>query len=305
MLSFWQNLKSDVIKTLKRSGSKTHKDPEELEKIKNTRKVAKPPIKQWTNTLGLCGNMLYRNFGDKVEDMISPAEWVDNDTARNTYRGTMVLASGRNSKKHGRKIVLVTTKKPYTVRHLPDMPRAVDRPGIMRTENHVYIIEGYSIDKDTTKISSNVNRLCLQSNEWEACPEMRSLVVDPITFIHKGYIYVIGSTYPGRYPKKGQRFNLETSEWSNIKDLPHGVYHCSASANVFKGRITIATRKRLMQYDEDADEWTVKTFKDLKRRPLLLILEGKLCACVRIAWWSRMFAKKVYDEEENVWLDNE
>ena len=302
---FWQNLKSDVIKTVKRHSNKKDKDPEETEKIKNTRKITKTPIKIWSTTVYISGNMIKLRFADRVEDMISPAEWVDRYTSYCSYKGTMVLMSGRSSKEHGRKMVMVKAPKPYSVQSLPDMPTAVELAGIVKTENHIYVIGGYSIDKDTTQKFSNVNRLCLQSNQWEECPEIQPNVVDPMTVVGHGYIYVIGSTWFGMYSRKVQRFNIETSEWSTIKKLPHVARQCNASAKFFKGRLTIATTKKLMQYDQDTDEWIVKTFKDLKRRPLLSVREGQLCASVPLPLWSKKFTKKVYDEEENIWLDNE
>ena len=43
-------------------------------------------------------------------------------------------------------------------------------------------------------------------------------------------------------------------------------------------------------------------FKDLQSRPLLTVLEGQLCASVGR---GGMFEKKVYDEQENEWVDND
>ena len=179
VLLFWQNLKSDVIKTLNRRSNKEDKDLEEQEKIENTRKIAKTPVKNWNTTLTMNVNMIKIGFGDMVEDMITPW-WVDRLTSFHTYENTMVLTSGHLTIKHERKIDMVTTSKQDAVQSLPDMPEAVSCPGIIRNENHIYINGGNLLD---TRKFSNVNRLCLQSNQWEECPEIRSNVVDSITCI--------------------------------------------------------------------------------------------------------------------------
>ena len=184
VLLFWQNLKTDVIKTLKRRSNNEDKDPEEQEKIENTRKITKTPAKYWNTTLTMNGNMIKIGFGDMVEDMITPG-WVERLTSFRTYKNTLVLTSGHLANKHERKIVMVTTSKQDAVQSLADMPEAVSCPGIIRNENHIDIIGGYLLD---TRKCSNVNRLCLQSNQWQECPAIRPNVVDPITCIGFGQI---------------------------------------------------------------------------------------------------------------------
>ena len=205
-------------------------------------------------------------------------------------------------KKWRKKIVLVKTTKPYSVQSLPDLPEIITIPGIFRTKTHLYIFGGWRFSKYIyiPYKSKVMIRLCLQSNQWETCPPMLYCAVTPATVMQEKYLYVFGSAVG--YSKKAQRYHLESEEWSCIKDLPHSMHRYTARAVVFEGRITIATRKHMMQYDQAKDEWIVNTFKDLQSRPLLTVLEGQLCASVGR---GGIFEKKVYDEQENEWVDND
>ena len=304
VLLFWHNLKSKVIKTFKRLGGKKDKKNKKAEKIKNTRKTVKAPIKPWSTTLYISGNKIKRCFGDRVENVISPGDWVNYLATAGASGGKMVVMSGHVvTKKYKNKTVMVKTTKPYSVQSLPDMPAAIRCPGVIMTETHFYVMGGWQYSKYIYFPYKSVvmSRFCLKSNQWESCPPMLKSAIAPIAFLHDTYLYVIG----GNSFSRAQRYHLKSEEWSLMKDLPHYVDHFNATPEVFKGRITIATREHMMQYDQDTDEWTVKTFKDLKKTPVLTVLDGQLCASVPISGGRGKFAQKVYDQEENAWLDNE
>ena len=305
-LSLWQNLRSEVTGFLKDRGGKDDKKVEATEKInyKGTTNVAKILIKRKRNKIVyISSKMITIRSSDGGADVRGRVEWVNKCTSFHNKGESLVLVSGHITKTRRRKIALLETAKPYSIQYLPDVPETIVSPGVIRADTHIYLIGGYRYTKYTARQSSTVHRLCLETKQWETCPSVPSAVTKPISFQHQQYIYIFGSQFGSlmllNASKKSYRFCIETSKWSSLKDLPSGVNSDTGTAKFFKGRIIIATRKRIMQYDLATDEWTVEVIKDLKKRPLLVIIEGKLCAFVRN---DEVFARMVYDEQQNVWL---
>ena len=66
-----------------------------------------------------------------------------------------------------------------------------------------------------------------------------------------------------------QRYDMETAEWSMIRDLPHGVCCKTAKAIVCNERVTVVTRKRVIKYQPETDNWTMKTFNEVENVPVI------------------------------------
>ena len=143
---------------------------------------------------------------------------------------------------------------PYSLTAFPDLPERVHFPGIFRTGEHVYVVGGLRVDAHgVLGISTRVDRLRVQTNAWGSCPPLKKAVSDPVTVIHKQYLYVIGKRLEDWIYRCVQRYDMETAEWSMIRDLPHGVCCKTAKAIVCNERVTVVTRKRVMKYQPETD----------------------------------------------------
>ena len=110
----------------------------------------------------------------------------------------------------------------------------------------------------------------------------------------------MGSSLKQGNSTKVQRYNIETSEWTFIKDLPFGVHNLTAAAVVYKNRLTVVSSEHLMSYEQESDTWSVKEYEDMGWVSTALIVDGELCTCI---YRHGKFCLMSYDEEDNVWKD--
>ena len=200
-----------------------------------------------------------RHSNGQLEDMLEQPEWRDGYTSfgfSSDGEITAILVSCHSDKpEHGRKVALVTQKKPYSLTSLPDLPERVHFAVVFHTGKHVYVVGGLRYnDQGAQYISNKVDRLCLQTKEWDSCPSLLEKVLSTLKLVHQGKLYVLGS-------KKMQRYNIEKSEWCMLSDIPHSVNLGHCRPRVFQGKIIVVTKKHLMRYDLTSDKWQVDTFK--------------------------------------------
>ena len=242
----------------------------------------------------------------KCERMASLPEWTDTETVHGSHEAVgRVYASGSITKpKSGRKVALVTTHKPYTCTELPDLPECVHLAGIYCTESHVYVVGGGRKSKKKMCKLQSVYRLCLQTNTWDTCPPLLEAVVLPILLLHQGYLYSLGSDSRHGDMRKVQRYNIATSEWSYIKDLPF-VFYTDFSlrrAVVYQDKITVVASDRLTIYQPETNQWTEEKFKYQVSWISPLVIEDKLCATIGDPGNRQ---RVVYDSDERKWIDHE
>ena len=203
-------------------------------------------------------------------------------------------------------MALVSLSEPCYVKTLPDLPERIHCAGVVNTGTHIYVMGGWRYVDGTRHRSKKVDRLCLMSNEWETCPPLLEAVAQPVTLLHNQYLFVMGS-YMGEkesYSHKVQRYNIETSECTLIKDLPFGVTNVVASAVVYKNRLTVVSSEHLMSYEQESDTWSVKECEKLGDVLTALIVDRELCTCTNRNGKTCMMS---YDEKDNVWnvkIDN-
>ena len=239
--------------------------------------------------------------------LIAAPDWIDNGTSLYARGSTILFVSADTDKpEHGRNMMLVSLSEPCYSKTLPDLPERIHGAGVVNTGTHIYVLGGLRNTDGTRYRSKTVDRLCLMSNEWETCPPLLEDVIQPVTLLNNQYLFVMGS-YMGEkesYSKKVQRYNIETSEWTLIKDLPFSVFNLRAAAVVYKNRLTVVSSKHLMSYEQESDIWSVKEYKDLEWVPTALIVDEELCTCV---YKNKKYSLMSYDEEDNVWnvkIDN-
>ena len=241
----------------------------------------------------------------EIRPLIAAPDWIDEITSLYTRGSTILFVSAHPDKpEYTRNMKLVSLSEPCYVKTLPDLPERIHAAGVVNTGTHIYVMGGLRYVDGTRHRSKKVNRLCLMSNEWETCPRLLENVSFPVTFLHKQYLFVIGSYLKQENSTKVQRYNIETSKWTFIKDLPFGVHHICAAAVVYKNRLTVVSSERLMSYEQEFDTWSVKEYEQLGSILTALIVDEELCTCFI---QNDKYSLMSYDEENNVWnvkIDN-
>ena len=238
--------------------------------------------------------------------LIAAPDWVDEGTSLCTRGSTILLVSAHPHKsEYGRNMMLVSLSEPCYSKTLPDLPERIHAAGVVNTGTHIYVMGGLRYVDGREHSSKTVDRLCLMSNEWKTCPPLLGDVVQPVTLLNNQYLFVMGSYLnEENNSHKVQRYNIETSEWTFIKDLPFGVFNLRAAAVVYKNRLTVVSSEHLMSYEQESDTWSVKEYEDLGLLSTALIVDGELCTCI---YRNGRYSLMSYDEEDNVWnikIDN-
>ena len=243
----------------------------------------------------------------ETKQLIAAPDWVDNITSLYARGSTILFVSANVDKpEYGRNMMLVNLSESCYSKTLPDLPERIDAAGVVNTGTHIYVMGGLRYVDGTRHISKTVDRLCLMSNEWETCPPLLEAVIQPVTLLHNQYLFVMGSSLKQGNSTKAQRYNIETSEWTFIKDsIPFVVHNLYAAAVVYKNRLTVVSSEHLMSYEQESDTWSVKEYENLGRRvSTALIVSGALCTCI---YRNVKYSLMIYDEEDNVWnvkIDN-
>ena len=246
--------------------------------------------------------MICEISGGESRPLIAAPDRVDHVTSLYTRGSTILFVSAHESKAEcGINIMLVSLSESCYSKTLPDLPERIHGAGVVNTGTHIYVMGGVRYADGTEHMSKTVDRLCLMSNEWEACPPLLEDVVQPVTLLHNQYLFVMGSSLEEEnYSHKVQRYNIETSEWKFIKDLPFCVDNLSEAAVVYKNRLTVVSREHLMSYEQESDTWSVKQYEDLGEMATALIVDGEVCTCI---YRDGKYSLMSYDEEDNVWKD--
>ena len=238
------------------------------------------------------------------QPLIAAPAWIDEGTSLCAHGSTILFVSGHPDKPdYGRNMMLVSLSEPCCSKTLVDLPERIHNAGLVNTGSHVYVIGGARYLDGTVYRSNAVDRLCLMSNVWETCPPLLEAVVQPVTLLHNQHLFVMGINWAAGHTKV-QRYNIETSEWAFIKDLPFGVTNLTAAAVVYKNRLTVVSSERLMSYEQESDTWSVKIYEYLGLLSTALIVDGELCTCINR---NGKYCLMSYDEEDNVWnvkIDN-
>ena len=242
----------------------------------------------------------------KRRPLVAAPDWIDHVTSLYTRGSYILFVSAKETKpENGRNIMLVSLSEPCYVKTLPDLPECIHGAGVVNTGTHIFIMGGLRYVDGREYRSKTVDRLCLMSNEWESCPPMLGDVVQPVTLLHNQYLFVMGSYLnEGNNSHKLQRYNIETSECTFIKDLPFGMFNLTAAAVVYKNRLTVVSRERLMSYEQESDTWSVKEYEDLGDVTTALKVDEELCTCI---YRNGRYSLMSYDDEDNVWnvkIDN-
>ena len=162
--------------------------------------------------------------------LLAAPDWMGHVTSLYARGPTILFVSAHESKpEYGRNMMLVSLSEPCYSKTLPDLPERTHGAGVVNTGTHIYVMGGLRYVDIT--YHRYVDRLCLMSNKWESCPPLLEDVVKPVTLLHNQYLFVMGSYLKQRCSTKVQRYNIETSECTFIKDLPFGVTNLRDSAD--------------------------------------------------------------------------
>ena len=244
-------------------------------------------------------NMICEIFDGESRPLIAAPDWMDHVTFLYARGSTILFVSAKQSKpEYGRNMMLASLFEPCYVKTLPDLPERIHAAGVVNTGTHIYVMGGLRFINCTRYRSNAVDRLCLMNNVWETCPPLLDAVKRPVTLLHNQYLFVMGSCLKQGDSTKVQKYNIETSEWTFIKDLPFDVHNFCAAAIVYKNRLIVVGRKHLMSYEQESDTWSVKEYEDLGWVPTALIVDGELCMCI---YKDGNCSLMSYDDKDNVW----
>ena len=315
LLAWCQNLKTNLMASGKKDEYISKDQVTVPEKNRKAKKAKKPVSNGLYMAISKGNKTTVVDSNGKDQGTLTLPEWVDLDTVRHCVplsgkpycRTRLYVSCSLGKAEYGRKMVLATFFEPCSLTDLPDLPERVHLPGIFWTEKHIYVVGGRRVDAHgDLGISIRMDRLCLQTNEWESCAPLKRGVSRPVTVTHQQFLYVIGSQSEDGTSKYVQRYDMETMEWSKIKKLPYGVSRKTAKAIVCNERITVVTRDRVMRYQPRTDKWTMKKFNKVEYVPVISEQEGQLCAAIqRPTSGKNIYDQMVYDEEENEWCANE
>ena len=260
----------------------------------------------WRRFVYLNKNKFIREICDGGRGpLIAAPGWIDHVTSLYARGSTILFVSSSfTNPQYGKNMVLVSLSEQCSVKTLPDLPELIHAAGVVNTGTHIYVMGGLRYEDGTRYRSKKVHRLCLISDEWETCPPLLEDVVQPVTLLHNESLFVMGSYLKQGGSVKVQRFNIESSAWTLIKDLPFGLYNLIAAAVVYKNRLTVVSSEHLMTYEQESDTWSVKTYQKLGWVKTALIMDGELCTCIKE---DEKYYLMSYDEEDNVWnvkIDN-
>ena len=249
--------------------------------------------------------MICEISNEKSRPRLAAADWVDGVTSLCTRGSTILFVSANTDKQeYGRNMMLVSLSEPCYVKTLPDLPERIHAASVVNTGTHIYVVGGLRYVDGKSCRSKTVDRLSMMINKWETCPPLLEAVIQPVTLLHNQHLFVMGSYLEQGNSTKVQKYNIETSECTFIKDLPFGVSNQRAAAVVYKNRLTVVNSEHLMSYEQESDTWSVKEYEDLGWVSTALIVDGELCTCIKRNMKNLLMN---YDEEDNVWkvkIDN-
>ena len=249
-------------------------------------------------------NMICEVSNKEPRPLIAAPDWIDDDGTSLYNRGSTILfvSAHRSDPANCRNMVLVSLSEPCYSKTLPDLPERSHAAGVVNTGTHIYIMGGLRYVDGTWLRSKKVDRLCLMNMKWEACPPLLEAVAQPVTLLRNHYLFVIGAYKEdiGSCSCKVQRYNIETSEWTCLEDLPFSVDNSCAAAVVHKNRLTVVSREHLMSYEQESDTWSVKEYEKQGWLSTALVVDGELCTCIHMCL-DRKYSLMRYDETDNKW----
>ena len=238
--------------------------------------------------------------------LIAAPDWVNYVTSLYTRGSTILFVSANmDEADYGSNMMLVNLSERCYSKTLPELPEPIHAAGVVNTGTHIYVMGGKRYVDGTQHSSKKVDRLCLMSNEWETCLPLLKAVCFPVTLLHNQYLFVMGSYLDGENNShKVQRYNIESSEWTFIKNFPFGVHNLCAAAVVYMNRLIVVSSEHLMSYEQESDTWSVKEYEDMGWVSTALIVDRELCTYI---YSNQKYSLMSYDEEDNVWnvkIDN-
>ena len=177
---------------------------------------------------------------------------------------------------------------------LPNLPLPVRCPGVVLTDDEVFVFGG----RVNSRIVNTVYSLSLGDDTWQTMPSMPSAVDKPLVVQHLQYIYVLG----GNCNYDGQSvflYNMADSTWKQCSDMPVICSSDDSGVVVHGDKIKVFTPDRCLLYADDMDTLIVKKYDILGEYVNVFIKRGQLWAATEDK--DRSYSLKSYDDENNEW----
>ena len=178
---------------------------------------------------------------------------------------------------------------------LPNLPRPVKIPGVVLTEDAVFVFGG----RIKNRIVNTVYYLSLGDDTWQTMPSMSHAVDMLLVVQHQQCVYVLGGRDDSyHWLESVSQYNMEDSTWKQCSDMPTACRSDNAGVVVHEGNIKVITQDRCLVYADDMDTWTVKQYEDLGGEVNAFIMRGQIWAAVSK---NDAYNLKSYDDVNNVW----
>ena len=194
-------------------------------------------------------------------DVMDIPAWEDVCTAWTAHGGCVCIVGARESNEGNHGAVLDVEHQRCI--NLPNLPLAIEGPGLLITEGFLYVMGGTQIDPGTYRQSSAMHRIQMKNpSHWEMMPSMPMAVSWPLVSDSPDHLVVIGG-YNSDYKATGniQMYSKQTEQWSMGLELPKPCTALGTGMVVVKGIIHLVNCTESMNIDLEAKKVKVIEFR--------------------------------------------
>ena len=221
-------------------------------------------------------------------------EWVDHRSSIASHKNHVAIVAGWSGWNGDNRALLLQMTGNTQVTMLPDLDDPIVDPGVVLSDNGVYVIGGF--DNYLGHLSS-VSYLPIGSDAWQEKQPMPLSLRNPLVVQHQHSIYVLGGYSPNSQCSVAQ-YNIEDDTWKKCSNIPVACGSDNAGVVVHDGRIKVITVDKCLLYDDDTDTWTAKRYYRLGDKINAFVRSGQICTTV---WNNETCSMMSYDHANNVW----
>ena len=219
--------------------------------------------------------------------------WVKYGSSSASHRERALIVGGYGDA--GERALLLDMQGNTKVTQLPNLPESCHNPGVVLTDNDVYVVGGCNNKNSGCLIS--VHYLSLGGDVWQAKKSMTCAVYSPLVIQHQQCVYVLGG-YNNGYVSSVSQYNIEDDTWKQCSSMPVACRSLEAGVVVHENRIKVITVDTCFVYDDDTDTWAVKQYNRLGHAIKAFVRRGQIFAAVQNIGTHSMMS---YDDSDNVW----
>ena len=237
---------------------------------------------------------IMKDGDNKCAKMMNIPEWVDYRSSVASHKDHVAIVAGWSGWNGDKRALLLQMTCNTQVTMLPDLDDPIVDPGVVLSDNGVYVIGGF--DNYLGHLGS-VSYLPIGSNAWQEKQSMPLSLCSPLVVQHQQSIYVLGGYSPNRQCSVSQ-YNIEDDTWKLCSNIPVTCGSDNAGVVVHEGRIKVITVDKCLLYDDDTDTWAFEQFDRLGEKVNAFVRNEQIWATV---WNDDTCSMMTYDVVDNVW----